>query len=72
MNLSPNTLKELVIKTPNQLVCLKYRGVLNNVDGDHRPVMKAKDALNFANDLEGNGFKQGYIREMWVLDETAY
>lgn len=66
--LSLESLKELVKNAPQTRLRMKYRGILKGIEGDHRPIVLAKDALNFAIELQNTDYKYGYIREIWIIE----
>lgn len=64
LGLTPGSLQVLVENRPETLVTLKLR----LPEGDKRPTLSAMQALELAEALEKNEFKDGHIREMWVSE----
>lgn len=57
-------LLELISVSPDTKVCMKLRQPYV----DSRPIMTAREALKFSDDLEASNFKDGSIGEMWIID----
>lgn len=53
--LTPDGLRELILVSPNEMVCMKIR----SAKGDARPSMTAVAAFELAKVVE--------IREMWII-----